>query len=109
MLAPRPTLARRLSPVLGRGLYGGRRPQAVASREERHVATNRLRRVIAVLLCSTAAAQQGAPDGQWPACGGDHGSTKHSPLDGIDRVNVNRLGASGRRLSLRERARFMTS
>ena len=45
----------------------------------------------AVLGCSAAAAQQGAPVGEWPAYGGDHGSTKYSPLDQIDRGNVHRL------------------
>ena len=50
----------------------------------------------ALLSCSPAAAQQGAPDGQWPAYGGDHGSTKYSPLDEIDRDNVERLRVAWR-------------
>ena len=50
----------------------------------------------ALLSCSPAAAQQGAPDGQWPAYGGDHGSTKYSPLDEIDSYNVERLRVAWR-------------
>ena len=41
---------------------------------------------------SSAFAQQGTPPGQWPAYGGDHGSTKYSPLDQIDAETVERLG-----------------
>ena len=48
--------------------------------------------VTAVLLGGSAAtAQHGAPAGEWPAYGGDHGSTKYSPLGQIDRGNVGRL------------------
>ena len=48
--------------------------------------------VLAALLAATsAAAQQGAPAGQWPTYGGDHASTKYSPLDKIDRDNVDQL------------------
>ena len=47
---------------------------------------------VALLLSSSAAAQQGTPAGQWPAYGGDHGSTKYSPLDQIDAETVERLG-----------------
>ena len=47
--------------------------------------------VTAALLGGPAAAQQGAPAGEWPAYGGDHGSTKYSPLEQIDRGNVGRL------------------
>jgi len=36
-------------------------------------------------------AQRGAPDGTWPAYGGDAGSTKYAPLDQIDGDNVERL------------------
>jgi quinoprotein glucose dehydrogenase len=36
-------------------------------------------------------AQHGAPGGEWPAYAGDYGSTKYSPLDQIDRGNVDRL------------------
>ena len=45
----------------------------------------------ALLGGSAAAAQQGAPAGEWPAYGGDHGSTKYSPLEQIDRGNVDGL------------------
>ena len=38
-----------------------------------------------------AAAQRGAPDGQWPSYGGDDGSTKYAPLDQIDAENVDQL------------------
>ena len=44
-----------------------------------------------LLSCSVAWAQHGAPDGEWPAYGGDAGSTKYSPLDEIDRDNVTQL------------------
>ena len=36
-------------------------------------------------------AQQGAPNGEWPAYGGDLGHSKYSPLDQIDADNVQRL------------------
>ena len=36
-------------------------------------------------------AQQGAPDGAWPAYGGDAGSTKYSALDQINADNVDHL------------------
>ena len=45
----------------------------------------------ALLWSSSVAAQQGAPPGQWPTNGGDHASTKYSPLDQIDRATVERL------------------
>ena len=45
----------------------------------------------AALLWSSVVAQQGAPPGQWPTYGGDHASTKYSPLDQIDRATVERL------------------
>ena len=51
---------------------------------------------VILLSCAPATAQQGAPDGQWPAYGGDHGSTKYSPLDRIDRENVDRLRVAWR-------------
>jgi quinoprotein glucose dehydrogenase len=44
-----------------------------------------------LLLTGTLAAQHGAPDGQWPVWGGDLGSTRYSPLDQIDRDNVDDL------------------
>jgi quinoprotein glucose dehydrogenase len=36
-------------------------------------------------------AQQGAPNGAWPAYGGDAGSTKYAPLDQIHAGNVDQL------------------
>ena len=50
--------------------------------------------LVAVLALAPAAvlhAQQGAPEGTWPAYGGDAGSTKYAPLDQIDGDNVERL------------------
>ncbi|MDH3207655.1 MAG: pyrroloquinoline quinone-dependent dehydrogenase, partial [Gemmatimonadota bacterium] len=41
-----------------------------------------------------AAAQDGAPNGEWPAYGGDLGSTKYSMLDQIDAGNVDRVGVA---------------
>lgn len=38
-----------------------------------------------------AAAQRGAPNGEWHYHGGDSGTTKYSALDQIDRNNVSRL------------------
>ena len=53
--------------------------------------------VLAVLLvASSAATQQGAPEGQWPTYGGDHAATKYSPLDQIDRDNVDQLRVAWR-------------
>ena len=53
--------------------------------------------VLAVLLvASSAATQQGAPAGQWPTYGGDHAATKYSPLDQIDRDNVDQLRVAWR-------------
>ena len=46
----------------------------------------------ALLWSSVAVAQRGAPAGEWPAYGGDHGSTKYAPLDQIDHDTVERLG-----------------
>src|ERR1700750_1077578 len=47
------------------------------------------------LMCGFAVAatlaQRGAPRGQWPAYGGDFGSSKYSPLDQITRDNAPRL------------------
>ena len=42
-------------------------------------------------LASPAVAQYGAKDGQWHHYGGDKGSTKYSPLDQIDKSNVDKL------------------
>jgi quinoprotein glucose dehydrogenase len=44
--------------------------------------------VLAIQLFNRAAAQQGAPSGQWPSYGGDAGSTKYSALDQITKDNV---------------------
>lgn len=50
--------------------------------------------LVAVLALAPAAmlhAQQGAPEGTWPAYGGDAGSTKYAPLDQINADNVDQL------------------
>jgi quinoprotein glucose dehydrogenase len=47
-----------------------------------------------LLLAAQAAAQSGAPNGEWPAYGGDLGSTKYSALDQIDAGNVDRVGVA---------------
>lgn len=44
-----------------------------------------------ILLAGPAAAQRGAPAGEWPSYGGDAGSTKYSPLDEIDASNFGDL------------------
>ena len=36
------------------------------------------------LISMPAAAQQGAPNGEWPTYGGDLGHTRYSALDQID-------------------------
>lgn len=46
---------------------------------------------IALLPTAPAAAQRGAPAGEWPSYGGDVGSTKYSPLDQIDAANFGEL------------------
>ena len=43
-----------------------------------------------------AAAQEGAKNGEWPAYGGDGGSTKYSPLDQINPENVGDLRVAWR-------------
>jgi quinoprotein glucose dehydrogenase len=48
------------------------------------------------VLASAALAQTGAPGGEWPAWGGDDGSTRYSALSGIDASNVARLGIAWR-------------
>jgi len=45
----------------------------------------------AVPFASSALAQTGAPNGEWPSYGGDDGSTKYAALDQIDAGNVDRL------------------
>ena len=42
-------------------------------------------------ISAPAAAQQGAPNGEWPYYGGDLGGTKYSGLDQIDASNFNDL------------------
>ena len=59
------------------------------------------KRVLVVVLAILVApallnAQQGAPEGAWPAYGGDAGSTKYSPLDQINADNVDRLEVAWR-------------
>lgn len=41
-------------------------------------------------------AQSGAPDGQWPAYGGDTANTKYAPLDQITKDNVSQLEVAWR-------------
>lgn len=52
--------------------------------------------VLAVLISGSAFAQQGAPDGEWPAYSGDKGSTKYSALSQINRSNVKDLQVAWR-------------
>ena len=47
--------------------------------------------VATVAISTPAAAQQGAPNGEWPYYGGDVGGTKYSGLDQIDATNFNDL------------------
>ena len=48
--------------------------------------------LVAVLPSATVLhAQRGAPEGTWPAYGGDAGSTKYAPLDQINAENVDQL------------------
>jgi quinoprotein glucose dehydrogenase len=55
--------------------------------------TSRILRLFLVLalLPMPVIAQQGVTNGQWPAYGGDLGSTKYSPLDQIDAGNADRV------------------
>src|SRR5947207_15660584 len=62
-----------------------------------------MRRYLALLACVVAlqssnavVAQRGAANGQWPAYGGDSGSTKYAPLDQITAENVKELRVAGR-------------
>jgi quinoprotein glucose dehydrogenase len=43
--------------------------------------------IVVLLAAGAGAAQQGAPQGEWPSFGGDPGNTKYSPLDQIDADN----------------------
>ena len=47
--------------------------------------------LVLALLPMPVIAQQGVTNGQWPAYGGDLGSTKYSPLDQIDAGNADRV------------------
>ena len=59
-----------------------------------------------VLVSSaTVKTQTGATNGEWTSYGGDKGSTKYSPLDQIDRHNVNRLRIAWRRPAVAEELR----
>jgi quinoprotein glucose dehydrogenase len=51
----------------------------------------------AALLAINASAQQGATGGEWRHYSGDVGATKYSPLEQIDRNNVERLRIAWRR------------
>lgn len=46
---------------------------------------------LTLALHGPAVAQQGAPDGEWPAWGGDLGATRYSALDQIHAGNVEQL------------------
>ena len=47
---------------------------------------------ILILFCvSPVPAQQGARNGEWRTYGGDEGSTRYSPLDQINRTNINNM------------------
>jgi quinoprotein glucose dehydrogenase len=48
------------------------------------------------LTALDAAAQRGAPNGQWLTYGGDLGNTRYSPLDQIDESTFNRLEVAWR-------------
>ena len=48
------------------------------------------------LTVAPAAAQQGAPDGEWPSYGGDLGHTRYSGLDQIDADNFSDLEVAWR-------------
>ena len=47
--------------------------------------------VTVMLISHPAAAQHGAPDGEWPSYGGDLGHTRYAALDQIDAGNFNDL------------------
>ena len=47
--------------------------------------------IIALMWSTSAVAQRGAPNGQWPAYGGDAASTKYAPLDQINRETAHLL------------------
>ena len=47
--------------------------------------------LVALLLASTATAQQGAANGEWRFWGGDAGSTRYAALDQITRDNATKL------------------
>jgi quinoprotein glucose dehydrogenase len=51
---------------------------------------------LAAASAAPALAQAGAPNGEWPAWGGDDASTRYSPLDGIHAGNVGRLEVAWR-------------
>ncbi len=48
-------------------------------------------RFLAIAICAPAAAQHGAPGGEWPFIGGDAGHSKYSALDQITRDNARSL------------------
>lgn len=52
--------------------------------------------IVLLLLSGGAPAQRGAPDGQWPAYGGDLGHTRYSPLARIDADNFSALEVAWR-------------
>ncbi len=52
--------------------------------------------VAVFLSCTVAAAQHGAPNGEWPYWGGDAGSTRYTSLSQIDADNVDQLRVAWR-------------
>lgn len=55
------------------------------------VISKRLAAVVVICLPMQLPAQYGAPDGQWHTWGGDHGFTRYTALDQINRDNVAQL------------------
>ena len=51
---------------------------------------------VCLVVTATAAAQQGAADGEWRSYAGDPGSTKYAPLDQINEQNVQDLRVAWR-------------
>ena len=60
--------------------------------------SRRIARLVLALAVTVApaAAQQGAPDGEWPTYGGDLGHTRYSALDQIDAGNFSDLEVAWR-------------
>jgi quinoprotein glucose dehydrogenase len=61
--------------------------------------------LLLILPVITAVAQQGAVNGEWRYYGGDAGHSKYSPLDQINRDNVQRLEVAWTWTSVDQRIR----